>query len=73
MSAAADVGTYEAVCPAAEVKLYSGSDIDSAGTEAGETDKALANAFRFRRVHRTVTDCDRGRHDAADRRHRCRR
>ena len=49
MSAAADVGTCEAVWPAAEVKLYSGSDIDSAGTEAGETDKTRANAFRFQR------------------------
>ncbi|QOZ30520.1 DUF2865 domain-containing protein [Bradyrhizobium sp. CCBAU 53421] len=47
VSDAADVGTCEAVCPPAELKLYSGSDIDSARTETGETDKALANAFRF--------------------------
>ncbi|WP_420967813.1 DUF2865 domain-containing protein [Bradyrhizobium sp. B120] len=49
MSAAADVRTCEAVCPAAEVKLSSSSDIDSATTEAGETSKAFANAFRFQR------------------------
>ncbi|WP_244549716.1 DUF2865 domain-containing protein [Bradyrhizobium erythrophlei] len=47
--AAADVGTCEAICPAAAVKLYSGPDIDSATTEEGETYKALANAFRFQR------------------------
>jgi hypothetical protein len=32
------------------VKLYSGSDIDSATTEAGESCKALADAFRFQRA-----------------------
>ncbi|WP_342713399.1 DUF2865 domain-containing protein [Bradyrhizobium sp. B124] len=48
-SAAADVRTCEAVCPAAAVKLYSGSDIDSATTEAGESYKALTDAFRFQR------------------------
>lgn len=49
VSEAVDVRACEAACPAAEVKLYSGSDIDSARTEAGETYKALANAFRFQR------------------------
>ena len=39
----------EAACPGAEVKLYSGSDIDSARSEQGETYKTLANAFRFQR------------------------
>ncbi|UFX45265.1 DUF2865 domain-containing protein [Bradyrhizobium sp. 41S5] len=76
-------GTCKAVCPAAEVKLHSGSDIASARTEAGESYKALANAFRFRRevvprcacvqrgrVHRTFANCDRGRHGASDRRRR---
>ncbi|MHC2338820.1 DUF2865 domain-containing protein [Bradyrhizobium sp. USDA 4454] len=46
---AMDLRTCEAACPAAEVKLYSGSDIDSARTEAGDTYKELANAFRFQR------------------------
>lgn len=50
MSDAADVRTCEAICPAAEVKLYSGSDIDSATTEAGESCKALPDAFRFLRA-----------------------
>ncbi|TWC00832.1 uncharacterized protein DUF2865 [Bradyrhizobium macuxiense] len=49
VSEAADVRSCEAACPAAEVKLYSGSDIDSARTEQGETYKTLANAFRFQR------------------------
>ena len=49
VSEAADIKACEAACPAAEVKLYSGSDIDSARTEAGETYKTLANAFRFQR------------------------
>lgn len=49
VSEAADVRACEAACPAAEVKLYSGSDIDSARTGEGETYKALANAFRFQR------------------------
>lgn len=49
VSEAADVMACEAACPAAEVKLYSGSDIDSARTEEGESYKALANAFRFQR------------------------
>ena len=41
--------TCEAVCPGAETKLYSGSDIESARSEQGETYKTLANAFRFQR------------------------
>jgi hypothetical protein len=49
VSEAADIKTCETACPAAEVKLYSGADIDSARTEQGETYKALANAFRFQR------------------------
>lgn len=49
VSEAADIRTCEAACPAAEVKLYSGSDIDSARTDAGESYKTLANAFRFQR------------------------
>jgi hypothetical protein len=49
VSEAANVGACEAACPAAEVKLYSGADIDNARTEQGETYKALANAFRFQR------------------------
>ncbi|WP_245334914.1 DUF2865 domain-containing protein [Bradyrhizobium mercantei] len=49
VSEAADIKACEAACPAAEVKLYSGSDIDSARTEEGETYKTLANAFRFQR------------------------
>jgi hypothetical protein len=49
VSEAANVGACEAACPAAEVKLYSGSDIDGAMTEQGETYKTLANAFRFQR------------------------
>ncbi|WP_229195104.1 DUF2865 domain-containing protein [Bradyrhizobium acaciae] len=49
VSEAADIRTCEAACPAAEVKLYSGSDIDSARTDDGETYKTLANAFRFQR------------------------
>ncbi|WP_244068875.1 DUF2865 domain-containing protein [Bradyrhizobium sp. Ce-3] len=70
MSDAADVRTCESVCPAGAVKLHSGSDIDSATTEAGGSYKALADAFRIpardrgamrvrrRRGHRTVADCD---------------
>ena len=49
VSEATDLRACEAACPAAEVKLYSGSDIDSARTEAGDTYKGLANAFRFQR------------------------
>ncbi|MBR0871732.1 DUF2865 domain-containing protein [Bradyrhizobium tropiciagri] len=41
--------TCEAVCPGAETRLYSGSDIESARSEQGETYKTLANAFRFQR------------------------
>lgn len=50
VSDAADVRTCEAIRPAAAVKLHSGSDIDSATTEAGESCKALADAFRFQRA-----------------------
>ncbi|PDT72779.1 hypothetical protein CO675_34225 [Bradyrhizobium sp. C9] len=32
------------------VKLHSASDVDSATTEAGESCKALADAFRFQRA-----------------------
>jgi hypothetical protein len=39
----------EAVCPSAEMKLYSGSDIAAARSEQGEPYTALANAFRFQR------------------------
>ncbi|MBR0898606.1 DUF2865 domain-containing protein [Bradyrhizobium tropiciagri] len=49
VSEATDLRACEAACPTAEVKLYSGSDIDSARTEAGDTYKELANAFRFQR------------------------
>lgn len=41
--------TCEAVCPGAETKLYSGSDIESARSEQGEAYKTLTNAFRFQR------------------------
>ncbi|MDH6687204.1 hypothetical protein AB7M56_008137 [Bradyrhizobium elkanii] len=56
----ADVKACEAACPAAEVKLYSGSDIDSARTEAGETYKTLANAFRFQREMVPQCSCSAG-------------
>ena len=49
LSETADVRSCEAACPAAEVKLYSGSDIDSARTGEGEAYRTLANAFRFQR------------------------
>ncbi|WP_375777880.1 hypothetical protein ACE103_00235 [Bradyrhizobium sp. ma5] len=48
MSDAADVRTCEAVRPTAAVKLYSGSDNDSATTEAGESCKALADNITVR-------------------------
>ncbi|MGF6311816.1 hypothetical protein ABIB82_005793 [Bradyrhizobium sp. i1.8.4] len=60
MSEAADIRTCEAACPAAEVKLYSGSDIDGARTEQGETYKTLANAFRFQREIVPQCSCSAG-------------
>lgn len=39
----------EASCPGAEMKIYSGSDIESATTGQGDAYKRLANAFRFQR------------------------
>ncbi|WP_229186766.1 DUF2865 domain-containing protein [Bradyrhizobium oropedii] len=60
VSEAADIRTCEAACPAAEVKLYSGSDIDSARTEEGETYKTLANAFRFQREIVPQCSCSAG-------------
>lgn len=60
VSEAADIKTCEAACPAAEVKLYSGSEIDSARTEQGETYKALANAFRFQREMVPQCSCSAG-------------
>ncbi|VIO65542.1 hypothetical protein CI1B_06460 [Bradyrhizobium ivorense] len=49
LSEAANVSACEAVCPAAEVQLYAGADIESARTEQGQPYKTLANAFRFQR------------------------
>ena len=60
VSEAADIEACEAACPAAEVRLYSGSDIDSARTEEGETYKALANAFRFQREMVPQCSCSAG-------------
>jgi len=60
VSDAADVRTCEAVRRAAEVKLYSGWDFDSARTEAGETYKTLANAFRFQRELVPQCSCSAG-------------
>ncbi|WP_456667925.1 hypothetical protein [Bradyrhizobium sp. USDA 3240] len=48
MSDAADVRTCEAVRLTAAVKLYSGSDNDSATTEAGESCKALVDDITLR-------------------------
>jgi len=60
VSEAADLRACEAACPAAEVKLYSGADIDSARTDEGETYKTLANAFRFQREIVPQCSCSAG-------------
>jgi hypothetical protein len=49
VSDADDVKACEAVCPATEIQVYSGSDIDSATTARGFSYAKLPNAFRFRR------------------------
>ncbi|WP_246801389.1 DUF2865 domain-containing protein [Bradyrhizobium genosp. L] len=52
MSRASEEGSAkmcEAVCPGAEMKVYSGFDIENATTEKGDAYKKLANAFRFQR------------------------
>jgi hypothetical protein len=49
VSDVSDVKACEAVCPATEMQVYSGSDIDNATTERGLAYNKLVNAFRFRR------------------------
>jgi len=44
-----DVKACEAVCPSAEIRVYSGADIDNATSERGLAYTKLVNAFRFRR------------------------
>lgn len=44
-----DVKACDAVCPATEMKLYSGADIKTATSEQGKPYEKLANAFRFQR------------------------
>ena len=52
---AADVKDCNAVCPATEMKLYSGSEIRSATSDQGKPYEKLANAFRFQRE--MVSNC----------------
>jgi hypothetical protein len=49
VSVASDVKACEAVCPATEMQVYSGPDIENATSERGLAYTKLANAFRFRR------------------------
>ena len=50
-----DVKACDAVCPSSEMKLYSGSEINTATSEQGKPYLKLANAFRFQRE--TVASC----------------
>jgi hypothetical protein len=49
VSDVSDVKACEAVCPSTEMRVYAGSDIETATTERGLAYTKLVNAFRFRR------------------------
>ena len=44
-----DIKACDAVCPATEMKLYSGAEIKTATSQQGKPYEKLANAFRFQR------------------------
>lgn len=44
-----DSKSCQALCPTAEMSLYSGSSIENARSEKGKTYDSLANAYRFQR------------------------